>query len=67
MHKEIRKKVVLEFSDDNPFFNLKSALINEMNIHNHNIYTFSGLRPIGIVNNTDDNILKQVLDNIEKS
>lgn len=67
VHKEIRKKVILEYSEDNPDFNLKSVLIDAVNIHNHNIHISTGFRPIDIINNTDDIILKQVLDNIEKN
>ena len=66
VHKEIRKKVILEFSDDNPNFNLKSVLIDAVNIHNHTIHTTTGFRLIDIINNSDENIMKQVLDNIEK-
>ena len=67
VHKEIRRKVVLEYSEDNPDFNLKYVLIDAVNIHNHNIHTSTGFRPVDIINNTDDIILKQVLDNIENN
>ena len=36
-------------------------------IHNHNIHSSTRFRPLDIINNTNEDIMKQVLDNIEKS
>ena len=40
-------------------------MLEAVNIHNHNIHTFTGYRPIDIINNTDEEIYLQVMENIK--
>ena len=53
-HKEIRKCVLLEYSKYSKDFNLKNALLNEVNKHNHNIYSTTGFKPVDLSNNNDE-------------
>lgn len=55
-HKEIRKIVIQKYSNSEKNFNLKNSLLEGANIHNHNIHSISGYRPIDIINNMDDEI-----------
>ena len=47
--------------------NLKDTLLEAVNIHNHNIHTTTGYKPIELINNNDEDIKKKVLENIKKS
>ena len=38
-----------------------------INVHNHNIHSSTGFRPCDIINNTNEDIKKKVLENIENS
>lgn len=64
-HKEIRKQVILEYAKEDKNFNLKNCLFEAVNIHNHNIHTTTKYRPIEIINNSDENIMKIVIENIK--
>ena len=67
VHKEIRRYVLLKFSDFNNNFDLKDVILEAINIHNHNIHTSTGFKPCDIINNTNEKKKKKVLDNINKS
>ena len=58
VHKEIRKYVILKYSEFSNDFNLKDTLLEAVNIHNHNTHTTTGYKPIALINNNDDDIQK---------
>ena len=61
VHKEIRKYVILKYSEFSNDFNLKDTLLEAVNIHNHNTHTTTGYKPIELINNNDDDIKKKFL------
>lgn len=63
---KIRRKLMIDFSNSTKSFNLKNNLLEVINIHNHNIHSSTGYRPIDIINNIDEEIYLQVIDNIKK-
>lgn len=67
VQREIRRKVMMDYSNSTTFFDLKNSLLEEVNIHNHNIHTSTSYRPIDIINNIDDEIYLQVMENIKKN
>ena len=67
VHREIRKFIIIKYSEHDINFILKNVLLDAINCHNHNIHTSTGFRPCDLINNTDDNIRNLVLNNINKS
>ena len=57
----------MKYSDYNSDFDLKNVILEAINAHNHNINGSTGFRSCDIINNTNDEIKKKVLENIEKS
>lgn len=41
--------------------------MDAVNVHNHNVHTSTGYKPCDIINNTDEDIEKRVLENIKNS
>ena len=67
VHREIRRKVMMDYCNSTTSFDFKDSLLEAVNIHNHNIHTSTGYRPIDIINNTDEEIYLQVMENIKKN
>ena len=67
LHKEIRRYVLMKFSEYNNDFDLKDVIFKAINIHNHKIHSSTGFRPCDIINNTNEDIQKKVLESIKKS
>ena len=57
----------MKFSEQNNDFDLKNVILEAINIHNNKIHSSTGFRPCDIINNTNEDIQKKVLENIEKS
>ena len=66
-HKEIRKLIIQEYANSNKSFDLKNSLLEAVNIHNHNIHSITGYRPVDIISNIDDDIYKSVIENTKKN
>lgn len=64
-HKEIRKIVIISYSENPDNFNLKLAILNSVEFHNSNIHTVTGYRPKDLIKNTDEDIYNKVIDNIQ--
>lgn len=56
---------MINYSNSTTTFDFKDSLLEAVNIHNHNIHTSTGYRPIDIINNTDEEIYLQVMENIK--
>ena len=67
VHKEIRRYVIIKFSEYEKDFDLKNVLLEAINCPNHKVHSITGFRPCDIINNIDENIKTKVLDNIKKS
>ena len=66
VHKGIRRFLILKFGEFDKNFDLKNELLEAVNCHNHNIHSTTGFRPSDLINNTNEEIKKKVLDNIKK-
>ena len=67
VQKEIRRYVLLKYAESSKDFNLKDTLLEAVNIHNHNVHSTTGQKPIDIINNKDEELKNKVLENIKKS
>ena len=56
---------MIDYSNSTEPFDLKNSLLEAVNIHNHNIHSSTGYRPVDIINNTDEEIYLQVMNNIK--
>ena len=56
----------MKFSEYNNDFDLKDVILEANNIHKHKIYSSTDFRPCDIINNTNEDIQKKVLENLEK-
>ena len=65
-HKEIKKNVIIDFSKHPENFNLKTSLLEAVEIHNNNIHTTTLYRPVELFENTDEEIYLKVIENIKK-
>ena len=61
-HKEIRRYVLLKYAEYEDDFDLKNTLIDAINTHNHNIHTTIGFKPIDIINNSDEEMMKKYMN-----
>ena len=65
-HKEIKKNVIIDYSKHPENFNLKTSLLEAVEIHNNNIHTTTLYRPVELFENTDEVIYSKVIENIKK-
>ena len=65
-HKEIKKNVIIDFSKHPENFNLKTSLLEAVEIHNNYIHTSTLYRPVELFENTDEEIYLKVIENIKK-
>ena len=66
-HKEIRKNVIISYSEHPDNFNLKNVLLDAVAIHNQNIHTSTNYKPIDLLHNSSEVIKDEVMKNIEKN
>ena len=66
-HKEIKKHVLLDFLDNEDEFELNGSLLDAINIHNNNIHSTTGYKPIELFSNTSEEVFEEVNKNIEKA
>ena len=57
----------MKYSEYNNDFDLKDVILEAISIHNHKIHISTGFRPCYFIKNTNEDIQKKVLENIEKS
>ena len=55
-HKEIRRHIMLDFLDDEDNFDLNNSIVDAINIHNNNIHTSTGYKPIDLFYNTNEEV-----------
>jgi transposase len=67
VNKEIRKLVLIKYAEFEKDFDLKTTILDGFNAHNHNVHPTTGYKPCFIINNTEEEIEKKVLENIKKS
>ena len=62
---------MLDFLDDEDNFDLNNSIVDAINIHNNihnnNIHTSTGYKPIDLFYNTNEEIFNEVSKNIEKA
>ena len=51
VHKEFRKIFFIKYAENDKDFDLKSTILDSVNIHNHNVHTKIGYKPCDIINN----------------
>ena len=64
-HKEIRKNVIISYSEIPDNFNLKLPLLNAVESHKTNIQTVTGYRSIDLIKNIDEDIYNKVIEKIQ--
>lgn len=65
-HKETRKYILNIISENEKELDLTNILLDANKIHNYNVHTITRYRPVDLINNTDNDISKKVIDNINK-
>ena len=65
-HNEIRKNVIIYYSESPINFNLTNAILEIVQNHNNNIQTVTDYRPIDLFYNNDIEVYKKVVENIKK-
>ena len=66
VQKEIRRHVILDFLDDEEDFDLNNSRLEVINIHNNNMHSTTGYKPIDLFTNTSKDIYNEVNNNIDK-
>ena len=57
---------MINYSINPDNFDLNSALLDAIDIHNNNIHTITQYRPVDLLKNTDEQVYLNVLENIKK-
>ena len=67
VHKEVRNYVLKNLNiteDDNTF---KNWILESVSVHNNNVHTVTGFKPVFLIRNTDEEIYNIVINNIKKN
>jgi len=65
-HKETRKFILEKISSEPNKANLLNILLDANHVHNFNIHSVTKFRPMGLINNTNEEIFNEVIANITK-
>ena len=65
VHKEVRKNILTKINEIIDDVTFKNVILECVSIHNNNIHTVTGYKPSYLLKNQDDDIYKEVIDNIK--
>ena len=65
-HKETRRYILDKLSTCNKDINLTNILLDSNHIHNYNVHSITKFKPVDLISNTNEEIYKTVIDNINK-
>ena len=65
-HKEIRKFVMINYSENPDNFNLQNVILEAIDVHNNKIHTVTKKKPIDLINTKDEKLIMEVLETIKE-
>ena len=58
---------MIEFIENEDDFEINNIILDAINIHNNNIHTTTGYKPIELFSNTSEEVFNEVNKNVEKA
>ena len=65
-HKGTRRYILDKLSNKKKDINLTNLLLDFNHIHNYNVHNITKFKPVDLISNTNEDIYKTVIDNINK-